>query len=146
MTDTPDHPHAEIHLPRIPRLIWLIPAIAILLAAYLGWQALSERGPAITVAWRSADGLQAGQTKVKHKAVELGVVDKITLSDDLSHVVVRIRMRREAEPLLTEKAKLWVVRPRVTAGTMNRRRDLDKYLREEVEMAENERWWGRNEV
>ena len=35
---------------------------------------------------------------------------------------------------------------RVTAGTMNRRRDLDKYLREEVEMAENERWWGRNEV
>ncbi len=119
MTDTPDHPHAEIHLPRIPRLIWLIPAIAILLAAYLGWQALSERGPAITVAWRSADGLQAGQTKVKHKAVELGVVDKITLSDDLSHVVVRIRMRREAEPLLTEKAKLWVVRPRVTAGTIS---------------------------
>ena len=48
MTDTPDHPHAEIHLPRIPRLIWLIPAIAILLAAYLGWQALSERGPVIT--------------------------------------------------------------------------------------------------
>ena len=35
---------------------------------------------------------------------------------------------------------------RVTAGTMNRRRDLDKYLREEVEMAENKRWWGRNEV
>ncbi|MFA6165792.1 MAG: hypothetical protein WC700_04190 [Gemmatimonadaceae bacterium] len=34
---------------------------------------------------------------------------------------------------------------RVTAGTMNRRRDLDKYFREEVEAAEDQRWWGAHE-
>ena len=35
---------------------------------------------------------------------------------------------------------------RVTAGTMNRQRDLDRYLREEVAEAEDRYWWGRQEV
>jgi hypothetical protein len=35
---------------------------------------------------------------------------------------------------------------RPTAGTMNRRRDLQKDLEEEVEMQENRQWWGRHEV
>lgn len=34
---------------------------------------------------------------------------------------------------------------RVTAGTMNRRRDLDKYLREEVDEEDDREWWGRHE-
>ena len=34
---------------------------------------------------------------------------------------------------------------RVTTGTMRRRRDLDKYLREEVDEAEERIWWGRHE-
>lgn len=35
---------------------------------------------------------------------------------------------------------------RVTAGTINRRRDMDKYFREEVEEAEEREWWGRHEL
>ena len=34
---------------------------------------------------------------------------------------------------------------RAIAGTMDRRRELDKYLREEVEEEENRVWWGRHE-
>jgi hypothetical protein len=34
---------------------------------------------------------------------------------------------------------------RVAAGTMNRRRDLQKYLAEECDEAENRVWWGRHE-
>jgi len=34
---------------------------------------------------------------------------------------------------------------RVTAGTMNRRRTLDKYFRENLDEDENSRWWGRHE-
>jgi hypothetical protein len=34
---------------------------------------------------------------------------------------------------------------RVIAGTMRRRRDMDKYLREEVAEAEERIWWGRHE-
>jgi hypothetical protein len=35
---------------------------------------------------------------------------------------------------------------RATAGSMNRRRDLDPYFREEVEEAENRMWWGQGEL
>ena len=35
---------------------------------------------------------------------------------------------------------------RATAGTMRRRRDMDKYLREEVAEAEDRYWWGRHEL
>lgn len=35
---------------------------------------------------------------------------------------------------------------RVTAGTMNRRKDLDRYLREEVAVEEDREWWGRHEL
>jgi hypothetical protein len=34
---------------------------------------------------------------------------------------------------------------RVIAGTMNRRRDMDRYFREELEEEEDRRWWGRHE-
>ena len=120
MSELPSqHPLADVHIPRGLRLIWLVPVVAALLAAYLGWQALRERGPIVVVTWRTAEGLVAGQTKVKYKAVELGVVEKINLSDDLSHVVVRIRMRREAEPLLTGDARIWVVRARFAEGSLS---------------------------
>ena len=35
---------------------------------------------------------------------------------------------------------------RVVAGTMQRQRNVDRYLREEVEEAEDREWWGREEL
>jgi len=99
--------------------IWLIPIIAALIAGYLGYKALSAQGPTISLSFRTADGLKAGQTKIRHKAVDLGTVDSIRLSDDLSHVVVRVRMQREATAQLTDKARFWVVRPRLNAGNIS---------------------------
>ena len=100
-------------------LIWLIPLVAALIAAYLGYQTLSTRGPLVTLTFRSAQGLTAGQTKVRHKAVDLGTVQAITLSPDMSHVVVQVQMTREATPYLTENTRFWVVRPRLTAGNIS---------------------------
>jgi paraquat-inducible protein B len=37
----------------------------------------------------------------------------------MSHVIVTVRMRREAEPYLTEKARFWVVRPRIASGSLS---------------------------
>ncbi len=116
---TPEIPEAEIrHRGRL-HLIWLIPIVAAVIAGFLGWQAWHDRGPTITLSFRSADGLQAGQTKVKHKAVDLGTVERINLSPDMSHVVVRVQMRKEAEDELTENARFWVVRPRLTLGNIS---------------------------
>jgi paraquat-inducible protein B len=112
-------PHSHVQMRRPLQLIWLIPVVALGVAAYLGWQAISERGPMITLTFRTGDGLVADQTPVKHKAVDLGRVERISLSNDMSHVEVRIRMRREAVPELTDTARFWVVRPRLSLGNVS---------------------------
>ena len=50
------------------------------------------------------------------------------------------------DELNTYQAKWRNDATRVTAGTMNRQRDLDPYLREELDETENEIWWSQNEI
>ena len=100
-------------------LIWLIPIVAAAIAGYLGYESLSKRGPGVTVSFQSATGLTAGQTRVRHKSVDLGTVESISLSPDMSHVVVGLAMTREAAPYLTDAARFWVVRPRLTASNIS---------------------------
>src|SRR5271166_854177 len=100
-------------------LIWAIPVVTLFIGAWLAWQTISERGPLITITFETAEGLQATQSHVRHKEVDMGVVQKIALSQDLRRVVVTVRMNKEAEPLLTDKARFWVVRPRVFAGSIS---------------------------
>ena len=124
MTEQPapephDDPQADTIRTRQFQPIWLIPIVAALIAAYLAFTALSQRGPLVTLTFSTADGLKAGQTKVRHKAVDLGTVETIRLSADLAHVVVEVRMQREATAELTDKARFWVVRPRLNAGNIS---------------------------
>ena len=69
----PKEPAAAVRRSRIS-LIWLIPLVAAVIAAWLGWRTVSQEGSTVTLTFRSADGLTAGQTRVRHKAVELGQV------------------------------------------------------------------------
>jgi paraquat-inducible protein B len=109
-------PSADVRRHSRFQLIWLIPIVAAIVAGYLAWHTLSTRGPEITISFRTADGITAGQTMVRHKAVNLGIVRSISLSDDLTHVIVKVQMRREATDQLTDRARFWVVRPRFTGS------------------------------
>lgn len=121
MSDTPE----GSRVPTVARLkrsrisaIWLIPLVTLLIAAWLGVRTVSQQGPLVTLQFNSADGLTAAQTRVRHKAVELGQVEEIRLTDDMSKVLVRVRMTREAAPYLTDQARFWVVRPRISSGSL----------------------------
>ena len=111
-------PSARTRRSRIS-LFWLIPLVAAGIAAFLGYRDVQARGPTIELTFRTGDGLAAGQTRVRHKAVALGTVESIRLSEDMSHVVVSVRMTREAAPYLTDRARFWVVRPRFNAGNIS---------------------------
>ena len=100
-------------------LVWIVPIVAVLIAGYLGLQALLSRGSTIHIAFASGDGIVAGQTKIRHKAVDLGTVQAIGLSDDLSHVEIVADMTRRADKTLTDQARFWVVRPRLTLGSVS---------------------------
>src|ERR1700679_483898 len=99
-------------------LIWAIPLITAGVAVWLAWDTLSKRGPEITIRFDSASGLQAGQSRIRNRDVDLGIVGKVALSPDRRYVIVTARMTREAWPLLTDKAQFWVVKPRFFAGSL----------------------------
>src|ERR1700712_4210868 len=109
-------PPSEVHKRTGFQPIWIIPIIAALIAAFLGWRAIEARGPTITITFNTADRMQAGQTKIRHKAVDLGTVKSVVLADDMSKVKVEIEMQRTASRYLTSNARFWVVRPRIGFG------------------------------
>src|SRR5271167_3369449 len=96
--------------------IWAIPLVTLVIGGWLAWKTLNDRGPLITITFQTAGGLTVNQSHVRHKEVDMGVVMKIELAQDLKHVIVTVRMNKAAEPLLTDKAQFWVVRPRFFAG------------------------------
>ncbi|WP_448950007.1 PqiB family protein [Labrys neptuniae] len=109
----------EILPPRRRRLsaIWLIPIVAAGIALYLGWVTLSEKGPEITIAMRTAEGLEPGKTQIRYKAIVFGTVKSVALAPDGSHVIVTADMTKQAEPLMRENTLFWVVRPRLSASS-----------------------------
>jgi paraquat-inducible protein B len=100
-------------------LIWAIPIVTVIIGGWLAWRTINNRGPLITITFETAEGLQANQSHVRHKDVDMGVVEKVALTSDLKRVQVTVRMNQEAGPLLTDKAQFWVVRPRFFAGAIS---------------------------
>ncbi len=94
-------------------IVWLIPLVAAAIAIWLAYTTLSEKGPTITITFKTAEGLEAGKTRVKYKDVEVGLVESAKLSDDLSHIVVTASMDKSIAGHVTEGAQFWIVRPRI---------------------------------
>ncbi len=69
------------------------------------------------MSFRTAEGLVAGKTTVRYKQVDIGVVRQIDLSEDRSHVIARIDLRKDASNFAAKDSRFWVVRPRIgTSG------------------------------
>jgi paraquat-inducible protein B len=97
----------------LPSLVWLIPIIAALIGLSLVAQEILKTGPTISITFSSAEGIEPGKTKVKYKNVDIGDVKGVTLSHDLSHVVVKVELSKAAEGFAVTDTHFWVVRPRV---------------------------------
>jgi paraquat-inducible protein B len=97
----------------LPSLVWLVPIIAALVGLSLVAHEIFERGPVITITFKTAEGIEPGKTKVKYKDVNIGDVKSVSLSHDLSHVQVKVELTKEAEGFAVADTRFWVVRPRV---------------------------------
>ncbi len=96
--------------------VWVVPIVAGGIVVWLASRALVDRGPMITIEFKAAEGLQAGQTKVQHRDVDVGSVESVELTPDMLRVIVRARMTREAVPFLNENTRFYVVAPHVGVG------------------------------
>ena len=112
-------PEAVVQTKRSFSIIWVVPIIALLIGGWLTFKAMTEKGPEITIAFETAEGLEAGKTKIKYKDVEVGKVTAINLNEDRSGVIVSAEMTPGAESYLTDKTQFWVIRATVAAGKVS---------------------------
>ncbi|EME01287.1 MULTISPECIES: PqiB family protein [Stutzerimonas stutzeri subgroup] len=96
--------------------IWILPLIALMIGAWLAWQAYSERGIHIEVLFDSAEGIEVGKTSVLYKGMTIGVVRELRLEEDGRRqvVVADIEMNKDVEGYLRSGTRFWLVRPSVT--------------------------------
>jgi paraquat-inducible protein B len=117
-------PEAVISTRKSFSIVWLVPMVAIFIGGWLVYKALSEKGPMITITFRTAEGVEAGKTKIQYKDVEIGKVESVRLSEDLSKVILTAEIVRGVKRYLTDSARFWVVRARVSAGEVSGLRTL----------------------
>ncbi len=94
---------------RWPGLVWAVPLAALLVVAYLGLQALANRGYTVVVSFKTSGGAQVGDTPVIYKGVTVGRVVKIQIAPDASGVDMTLRLDPRAKGRLGSNAKFWLI-------------------------------------
>ena len=96
--------------------VWIIPLLALVMGASVVIHSLMTQGPTITLSFATAQGLEAGKTKIKLLNVDVGLVESVAIKPDLSGVSATVKLDQSVRPLLREDTRFWVVRARVGAS------------------------------
>src|SRR5436309_155431 len=100
-------------------LVWIVPIVAALTGVWVAVTRILSEGPKITIVLGSAEGLEAGKTKIRYNGVDIGSITTIRLSDDRQGVIATVEMAPKTEEFLVEGTKFWVVRPRISGATVS---------------------------
>lgn len=92
-------------------LVWLIPILTALVGAWLIVHTITDRGPLVTLTFRTAEGIEVNKTRIKYKSLDIGLVESVRFSADFSRVEVRARLSSQAGHFLRRDTRFWVVRP-----------------------------------
>jgi paraquat-inducible protein B len=93
--------------------------VAAVAGAWVAVTRILDQGPKITIVFRSAEGLEAGKTKIEYNGVQVGTVTTIRLAEDRQHVITTAQMAPKTEDFLVEDTQFWVVRPRISGASVS---------------------------
>lgn len=71
-----------------------------------------KRGQSIRLVVEQADGLKPG-TAIRYKGLEMGQVEAVELSADLSKVILHVRITEAAARIAAKGSRFWQVKPKV---------------------------------
>jgi paraquat-inducible protein B len=100
-------------------VVWVVPLVAAVIAGYLIYDRVKERGAEITIRFQDGSGIRVAQTPIRYRGVQVGEVTAVGLSEDQRHVEVKARLQRSAASIAREGAVFWIVRPEVGVGNIS---------------------------
>jgi paraquat-inducible protein B len=120
MTDAQNRSTERLPAPKVTRkkkrsawLVWLIPVVAAVIGLSIAWNDWSNKGPAITISFESATGLEQGKTQIRFRDVVVGTVSNIRLNESGNDVLVDVQLNKDAEGLASKGTTFWVVKPTI---------------------------------
>jgi paraquat-inducible protein B len=99
-------------------LVWIVPIVAAIAGAWVAVTRILAEGPKVTIVFKTAEGLEAGKTKVRYNGVDVGTVTTIQLSQDHLSVVITAQMAPKTQSFLVDDTRFWVVRPRISGANV----------------------------
>ncbi len=93
--------------------VWLIPLFALIASTWIVVKHYLDRGPEIQMEFATAEGIVAGKTQIRALNVEVGVVERVELNEDLENVTIYARIDPKATDLLRQDTQFWVVKPQI---------------------------------
>ncbi len=112
-------PKARVTKPRPAWLLWLVPVGAAALCVWFIYRDFVAAGPLITILFRDAEGLEAGNTAVNYRGAQVGVVKDLALTKNDEYVKVKVRLVSSAKNLARSGSVFWIVRPELKVGTIS---------------------------
>lgn len=71
-------------------------------------------GQRIQIHFTNAQGLIEGRTTIRYQGLEVGIVRKISLSDNLKDIYVTADIYPKATKLLSDNTRFWLVKPKAS--------------------------------
>ncbi|SFB99846.1 intermembrane transport protein PqiB [Pseudoalteromonas denitrificans] len=93
--------------------IWILPFIALFVGIWMVFQYQNDKGEEIFIRMPHAEGIITGKTQIKVRSVNMGIITDVKLSDNQKYVMARAEINKRYKHLLTNDAKIWVVKPRI---------------------------------
>lgn len=93
--------------------MWWATLAAVLVAGYLVYRSIEPAGPEITIRFPEGHGLKVGDY-VRYRGIDVGHVDRVDLTDDLTGVEVQVTLLHGADDLAREATQFWIVRPQLS--------------------------------
>ncbi len=92
---------------------WLVLLGSVVVVGLIARQVYQQRGLKVVISFQDAHGLEPGDAIV-HRGMRIGIVRKVSLSDDLNAVRVDAELDTSAQMLATDGARFWIVRPELS--------------------------------
>lgn len=112
-------PKAKIEKSYLTWSLWMIPLAAAAVCVYFVLHDIVFGGPRITIYFQNADGLQAQNSMVKYRGIQVGKIESLKLMKDGQEVAVGAKLDFPARDLARQGSVFWIVRPEVKLGSIS---------------------------
>jgi paraquat-inducible protein B len=99
-------------------IVWIVPIVAAVIGVWVAVATILNQGPKITILFRTAEGIEAGKTKIRYNGVDIGTIRAVRLTNDHRRVIATAEMAPNTEAFLVEDTKFWAVTPRVSGANV----------------------------